>query len=132
MNNVKIIKIPNILDRRGNLAHIENKGIIPFSVKNVFYLYDVPSGSKRGGHAHRKLQQLLIAVSGSFDVIINDGSTEETISLNRPNKGLLIPPMIWREMENFSNGSVCLVLASMKYDESDYFRDYKEYVENLK
>ncbi len=114
-------------DRKGNITPIYNSVSIPFDIQRVYYLYDIPSGSKRGGHAHKNLQQLIIAATGSFDVIINDGEKQKTFNLNRPNKGLYIPKMLWRELVNFSGGSICLVLASMVYDEYDYYRDRKEF-----
>ena len=122
------INIPKISDPdgRGNLSVLE-KDILPFAIKRVYYLYDVPSGSTRGGHAHKELQQFLIAVSGSFDVVVDDGNTRRTISLNRPDEGVLIPTRIWRELENFSSGAVCLSLVSDVYKESDYIRDYSEF-----
>ena len=126
IEDIQIIEIPKVHDERGNLAVIE-KNIIPFSIKRVYYLYDVPSDSFRGGHAHKKLQQFLVALSGSFDVHLKDGDLKKTITLNKPNKGLLIVPGIWREIDNFSSGSVCLVLASEEFNESDYIRDYKSF-----
>ena len=123
----KIIEIPKISDPRGNLAVIEND-VIPFTMKRVYYLYDVPSDAERGGHAHKNLQQFLIPLSGSFDVLLDNGFNKLTITLNKPNKGLLITPGIWREMTNFSSGSVCLVIASENYDEDDYIRDYQEFL----
>jgi dTDP-4-dehydrorhamnose 3,5-epimerase-like enzyme len=122
-NDIRLIEIPKICDSRGNLSVIEGD-TIPFVSKRVYYLYDVPSGGERGGHAHKEQLELLIAVSGSFDVVLNDGSFEKIITLNKPNIGLLIPIGIWRELENFSSGSVCLVLASDEFDEEDYIRDY--------
>ncbi|KIA85093.1 FdtA/QdtA family cupin domain-containing protein [Flavobacterium sp. AED] len=122
--DVQLIEIPKICDSRGNLSVIESD-TIPFVSKRVYYLYDVPSGGKRGGHAHKEQQELLIAVSGSFDVVLKDGNFERIITLNKPNVGLLIPMGIWRELENFSSGSVCLVLASDEFDEEDYIRDYQ-------
>lgn len=122
-NDIRLIEIPKICDSRGNLSVIEGD-TIPFVSKRVYYLYDVPSGGERGGHAHKEQLELLIAVSGSFDVVLNDGSSEKTITLNKPNIGLLIPIGIWRELENFSSGSVCLVLASDEFDEEDYIRDF--------
>lgn len=122
-NDIRLIEIPKICDSRGNLSVIEGD-TIPFVSKRVYYLYDVPSGGERGGHAHKEQLELLIAVSGSFDVVLNDGSSEKKITLNKPNIGLLIPIGIWRELENFSSGSVCLVLASDEFDEEDYIRDY--------
>lgn len=125
--DIKLISLPKIEDRRGNLSFIE-KDCIPFDIKRVYYLYDVPSGAYRGGHAHKNLQQFLIALSGSFEVILNDGKTKKTIMLNKPDVGLLIPSGIWRELDNFSSGSVCLVLASDIYEEEDYIRDFNEFV----
>lgn len=122
-----IIKLPKITDPRGNLTFIEGNRHIPFAVRRVYYLYDVPAGAVRGGHAHKKLEQFVIAASGSFTVITDDGSKRETFFLNRPDCGLYIPRMIWRELEDFSSGSICIVLASENYDESDYYRDYNEY-----
>jgi dTDP-4-dehydrorhamnose 3,5-epimerase-like enzyme len=124
--DVRILEIPKIQDRRGNLSVIEG-ATIPFISKRVYYLYDVPSGSKRGGHAHKKQQEFLIALSGSFDVILKDGKSTQTISLNKPNFGLLIVDGIWRELRNFSSGAVCLVLASDEFDEEDYIREYKNF-----
>lgn len=127
IHNLEIIKIPKIKDPRGNLAVIE-KNVIPFQIKRVYYLFDVPSGSKRGGHAHKNLTQFLVALSGSFDVVVKDGVEENRITLNNPSEGLLITAGIWRELENFSSGSVCMVIASIEYDENDYIRNFKRYV----
>jgi uncharacterized RmlC-like cupin family protein len=110
------------------LCFIEASKQIPFGIERVYFIYDVPAGSERGGHAHKKLQQLIIAVSGSFDIHLDDGIGKKTIPMDRGNQGLYICPMIWREIDNFSSGAVCLVLASYKYDEEDYFRDYKKFV----
>lgn len=121
---VKIIEIPKVHEERGNLAVIE-KDIIPFAVKRVYYLYDIPTDSNRGGHAHLKQESFIIALSGSFDVVIDDGFILQQIMLNKPDKGLYIPTGIWRELKNFSSGAVCLVLASTEFDESEYIRDYK-------
>lgn len=129
--NYKLIDIPKINNTKGNIGVIEND-TIPFDVKRVYYLFDVPSGAKRGGHAHKKLKQVLIAISGSFDVVLKNGKSKEIISLNRPDKGLLIENNIWRELENFSSGSVCLVLASEEFLENDYIRSYKDYLSNIK
>lgn len=127
----KIIELPKIEDPRGSLTFIEGGNHIPFDIQRVYYLYDVPGGAARGGHAHKKLSQLIIAMSGSFDVILNDGKNNKRVHLNRSYYGLYVCPMMWRELDNFSSGSVCMVLASNKYDEDDYYRDYAEYVEAL-
>jgi len=129
--NYKIIDIPKINNSKGNIGVVEND-TIPFDVKRVYYLFDVPSGAKRGGHAHKKLKQVILAISGSFDVVLKDGKSKEIITLNRPDKGLLIENNIWRELENFSSGSVCLVLASEEFSEADYIRNYKDYLSFLK
>ncbi|MBA4040211.1 MAG: hypothetical protein C0474_00100 [Sphingobium sp.] len=123
-----MIELPKITDPRGNLTFIEGGGHVPFDINRVYYLYDVPGGAERGGHAHKKLHQLIIAMSGSFDVILNDGVSDRQFHLNRSYRGLLICPMIWRELNNFSSGSVCMVLASHHYTEDDYYRDYDEYL----
>lgn len=115
-------------DRKGNLSVVENGKEVPFDVKRVYYLYDVPGGESRGGHAHKALCQLIIAASGSFSVTLDDGKDKKTFVLNRPYQGLLVVPGIWRTLDDFSSGSVCMVLASEKYDEGDYIRDYKEFV----
>ena len=128
IQDVKIIDIPKIIDSqgRGKLSVIE-KDIIPFDIKRVYYLYDVPSDAYRGGHAHKNLIQFMIPLSGSFDVLVDDGNSKKKIMLNKPNKGLLIPSGIWREMDNFSSGSICMVLASDYFNEEDYFRSYREF-----
>lgn len=123
----KFIDLPVVADPRGNLCVIEGGRDAPFDVARVYYLYDVPSQSVRAGHAHKALQQLLIAVSGSFDVRLHDGMRDERVTLNRPDRGLLVGPMLWRDIDNFSSGSVCLVLASMYYDEADYIRDFDDF-----
>lgn len=123
-----LINLPVISDPRGNLSFIESDTHVPFGIARVYYLYDVPSGSVRAGHAHKALHQLLIAVSGSFDVRLHDGVSEERVTLNRPHVGLHIGPMQWREIDNFSSGSVCLVLASTPYDEADYIRDFDAFL----
>ncbi len=127
INDAITIEIPKVHDTRGNLSVIEND-VIPFAVKRVYYLYDVPSGSRRGGHSHKEQQEFLVALSGSFDVVLNDGSEQKTATLNRPNQGLLIPSGIWRELENFSSGSVCLVIASEVFEEADYIRDFEAFL----
>jgi hypothetical protein len=108
---------------------VENGQTLPFDVKRVYYLYDVPGGEERGGHSHKQLKQFILAISGSFDVIIDDGVNQRTVTLNRPYKGLLIVPGIWRVINNFSSGAVCFVMASEHYDEADYLRDYDEFLE---
>lgn len=113
---------------KGNITVVENGSTIPFHVKRSYYLYDVPGGESRGGHAHKGLSQLIVAASGSFNVILDDGKIKRTFTLNRPYQGLLVVPGIWRELDNFSSGSVCLVLASMKYDAEDYLRDYSDFL----
>jgi hypothetical protein len=123
----KIIDLPKIADPRGNLTFVEGGKHIPFDIRRVYYLYDVPGGAERGGHAHKGLHQLIIAMSGSFDVVLDDGVDKKRIHLNRSYNGLYVGPMIWRELDNFSSGSVCMVLASNLYDESDYYRDYGDY-----
>lgn len=115
-------------DRKGNITVVENGKDIPFDVERCYYLYDVPGGESRGGHAHKELCQLIVAAGGSFDITLDDGNVKRTITLNRPYHGLLVVPGIWRELDNFSSGSVCLVLASHKYDENDYIRDYGEFL----
>ena len=115
-------------DRKGNISVVENNKDIPFEVKRVYYLYDVPGGESRGAHAHKELSQLIIAASGSFTVTLDDGNVKRTFLLNRPYQGLYIKPGIWRDLDDFSSGSVCLVLASHPYDENDYIRDYEEFI----
>lgn len=129
IDSTSIIEVPKIIDenRRGNLSVIE-KDTLPFKIERVYYLYDVPSDAFRGGHAHKNLKQFLIPISGSFDVVLKDGINSKTVTLNKPNKGLLIVPGIWRELENFSSGAICLVLASNTYDEDDYIREFTEFV----
>jgi hypothetical protein len=128
--NIALIEIPKIENILGTIGVIE-KNTLPFEMKRVYYLYDIPSSANRGGHAHKNLKQVLIAISGSFDVIVKDGVAEEKITLNKPNVGLLINTNIWRELDNFSSGAVCLVIASAIFDESDYIRDYQEFLDFL-
>ena len=126
-----IIDIPKKENPKGNIAIIEG-ATLPFEIKRVYYLFDVPSSAQRGGHAHKNLKQVLIALSGSFDVVLKDGKNKKVVTLNKPDKGLLIQSNTWRELENFSSGAVCLVLASAEYDEEDYIRSYKDYKNYLK
>lgn len=127
LSDCAVIELPRISDPRGNLTFIESNNQIPFGIERVYYLYDVPGGAERGGHAHKQLHQLIIAASGSFSVTLDDGSVKRSFFLNRSNYGLYICPMIWRELHDFSSGSVCTVLASRKYEEEDYYRDYAEF-----
>lgn len=127
IDDCSLLDLKIVHDTRGNLTVVEGGVDVPFSIERAYWLYDVPGGASRGGHAHRRLIQLIIAASGSFDVILDDGSNRRTVALNRSYHGLLVPQMIWREITNFSSGSVCVVLASEHYDESDYFRDYEEF-----
>lgn len=127
-----MLEIDKHHNEKGNISVVENDKTIPFSVKRVYYLYDIPGGEYRGGHAHKELQQFIVAASGSFDVIVDDGETRRTFTINRPYRGLLVVPGIWRELDNFSSGSVCLVLASTEYSEEDYIRDYSEFKEYKK
>lgn len=123
-----IIELDKHHRESGNISVVENNTTVPFAVKRVYYLYDVPGGESRGGHAHKELYQLIVAASGSFNVTLDDGSVKRTFTLNRPYQGLLIVPGIWRTLDDFSSGSVCLVLASMEYNEKDYIRDYNEFI----
>ncbi len=131
IDECKIINLPKINDPRGNLTFIENEKHIPFQIKRVYYLYDVPGGESRAGHTHKNLHQFLIAASGSFDVIVYDGKENKRFHLNRSYYGLYVPSLIWREIDNFSSGSVCLALASQLYDEDDYLRDYDSFIKYL-
>lgn len=130
IDNCKIVELPKITDPRGNLTFIEGGDHIPFDIQRVYYLYDVPGGAERGGHAHKGLHQLIIAMSGSFDVVLDDGKNKKRVHLARSYYGLYVCPMIWRELDNFSSGSVCMVLASNKYDEADYYRNYNEFMKD--
>ena len=128
LDKCKVIDLPKISDPRGNLTFVEGNNHVPFDIKRVYYLYDVPGGAERGGHAHKALHQLIIAMSGSFDVVLDDGKKKKRIHMNRSYNGLYVCPMIWRELDNFSSGSVCMVLASNIYEESDYYRNYYKYL----
>lgn len=128
----QLVELPKITDPRGNLTFVEARRSVPFDIERIYYLYDVPDGARRAGHGHRALSQLMIAMSGSFDVLLDDGSSKRKYHLSLPHVGLYIAPMIWRELENFSSGSVCVVLASAYYDPSDYFYDYKDFLKAVK
>ena len=128
----EMVDLPKISDPRGNLTFVEANNHVPFDIERAYYLYDIPGGAVRGGHAHKELRELIIAMSGSFDVVLDEGYGRERIHLNRSYSGLFVGPMVWRELDNFSSGSVCLVLASTPYDESDYYRDYGEFQRALR
>jgi len=132
LDDCKIIDLPQITDPRGNLTFIEAQRNIPFEIKRVYYLYDVPGGATRAGHGHKTLQQLIIAMSGSFDVFLDDGFSKKRYHLNRSYFGLYVAPMMWREIDNFSSGSVCMVLASAHYEEADYYRYYADFLSAAK
>lgn len=123
-----VIPLSKIHNRAGNITIVEGNSNVPFSIQRIYYLYDIPSGENRGGHAHKELYQLIVASSGSFDVLLDDAINKKIVRLDRPNYGLMVVPGIWRELMGFSSGSVCLVLASIKYDEADYLRDYTEFI----
>ena len=127
MENIKLIDLPKILDERGNLSFIEYPKHIPFEIKRVYWIYDVPGGEKRGGHAYKQLSELIIAISGSFDVTVDTGNDIKKFSLNRSYQGVYIPKMVWRSLDNFSTNSLCLILSSDEYDENDYIRDYDKF-----
>ena len=129
ISDCRILELPKIHNRAGNITPVESGVIIPFEIARVYYLYDIPSGVMRGGHAHKKLYQLIVAASGSFDILLDDGENKKVINLNRPNFGLNIIPGIWRELLNFSSGACCLVLASHIYEMDDYIRDYHQFIE---
>lgn len=131
LKHCRMIELPKIQNQKGNLTFVEGKRHVPFDIKRVYYLYDVPGGAERGGHAHKKLHQFMIAMSGSFDVVLDDGAEKKRYHLNRSYQGLYIGPMIWRELDNFSSGAVCMVLASDVYKESDYYRRYADYQKAL-
>lgn len=132
LDKCKILTLPKISDPRGSLTFVEANRHVPFEIRRVYYLYDVPGGAERGGHAHKGLYQLIIAISGSFDIHLDDAFSKKTIHMNRGYSGLLVCPMIWREIDNFSSGAICMVLASNFYDESDYYRDYERFVLDAK
>jgi len=131
LDDCKLLELPKIANPQGNLTFIEGDGHVPFEIKRVYYLYDVPGGSERGGHAHKTLHQFMVSMSGSFDVTLDDGRQKKTWHLNRSYYGLYIGPMIWRTLDNFSSGSVCLVLASEVYQVPDYIRDYDEFLRRV-
>jgi hypothetical protein len=132
IDDCEIVDLPKITNRRGNITPVEGGKDIPFDIARVYYLYDVPGGSMRGGHAHKDLEQVLVSVMGAFDVVLDDGHHRKTVHLDRAYYGLFIPRMIWRELDNFSSGGICLVLASLPYDESDYYRDYEDFIKTLR
>jgi WxcM-like, C-terminal len=132
LDDCQITELPRIQDARGNLTFVENHRHLPFDIKRIYYLYDVPGGADRGGHGHKKLHQLIIAMSGSFDVVLDDGFTQKRMHLNRSYFGLYVCPMTWRWLDNFSSGSVCLVLASDFYDEADYYRNYDDFLRDVR
>jgi hypothetical protein len=123
-----ILPLNKIHNRAGNITIVEGQANVPFDVKRIYYLYDIPGGEDRGGHAHRELQQLIVAASGSFDVLLDDGINKKVVTLNRPDYGLMVVPGIWRELMEFSSGAICLVLASLYYDELDYVREYDDFL----
>ena len=127
VDECRLVDLPVVRNPQGNLTFIEGKRHVPFDIARVYYLYDVPGGAERGGHAHRQLQQLLVAMSGSLEIVIDDGAARKSVRLNRSYIGLYMPSMIWRELTDFSSGSVCMVLASAPYEEADYIRDYDEF-----
>ena len=132
LENCRILHLPKISDPRGNLTFAEGKRHIPFEIRRVYYLYDIPGGATRGGHAHKELHQVIIAASGSFDVHLNDGLSQKTVHLNSAHKGLYLCPMIWRVIDNFSSGAVCFVLASNFFSEDDYYREYSKFIEDAR
>lgn len=132
VDQCKLFSLPKFNDERGSLSFVEGNVQIPFAIERLYYLYDIPSNAARGAHAHKELHQLMIAMSGRFDVILDDGSRQERVTLSSPDQGLYICPMIWRDLENFEPGSVCAVLASARYEEADYYRNYEEFQANRK
>jgi dTDP-4-dehydrorhamnose 3,5-epimerase-like enzyme len=131
IEDCQMIDLPRVNDPRGNLTFVESGRHVPFEIKRVYYLYDVPGGAERGGHAHKHLRQLIVAMSGSFDVHLDDGRAKKMVHLNRSYNGLFVCPMTWRELSNFSSGAVCLVLASNFYDDDDYYRDYAQFEKDV-
>jgi hypothetical protein len=131
LSDCRLIDLPKIIDERGNLSFIESGVHIPFDIKRVFYLYDVPGGSDRGSHAHKNLHQFIVAMSGSFDMVLDDGKDQKRFLLNRSYYGLYVSPMMWSRLDNFSSGAVCMVLASERYYEDDYYRNYADFIEAL-
>jgi dTDP-4-dehydrorhamnose 3,5-epimerase-like enzyme len=129
VDDCQLLRLPQVNDGRGSLSFIEAQRHVPFVFERIYYLYDIPCGSMRGAHAHKQLEQLMIAISGSFDVELDDGFAKKTVHLSRPDEGLYICPMIWRDLKSFSDGAVCMVIASKKYDEADYFRSYGDFLE---
>ncbi|RHD63692.1 sugar 3,4-ketoisomerase [Bacteroides uniformis] len=129
LSDVKIIQLPKFVDERGNLSFVEEKNHIPFKIERTYWIYDVPGGERRGGHAYRENQEFIVALSGSFDVVLDDGVEKKCYSLNRSYYGLYVPQGLWREMDNFSTNSLAVILSSTKYDENDYIRDYNEFIE---
>ena len=132
LDDCRLLEFPTVPDHRGNLAFIEGSRHVPFPIARVYYLYDVPGGAVRGGHAHRALHEVLIAITGSFDVTLDDGQTKRTWTLRQSNRGLHVLPMAWRELTNFTSGSICVVLTSLPYDETDYIREYSEFLAEMK
>jgi dTDP-4-dehydrorhamnose 3,5-epimerase-like enzyme len=132
IENCRIIELPKIADPRGNLSFIEGGRHIPFEIKRVYYLYDVPGGSHRGSHAHQNLHQFIVAMSGSFDVVLDDGKEKKRFHLDRSYYGLYVGPMLWRDLDNFSSGAVCMALVSEHYDEADYIRDYDKFLATVR
>lgn len=128
LSDCRLVELPRVEDRRGNLTFIETGNHLPFAIRRVYYLYDVPGGYERGAHAHKRLEQLIVAMSGSFDVVLDDGDARQRFHLSRPYYGLYVSPMTWRLLDNFSSAGVCMVLASQVYDEVDYIRDYDEFL----
>jgi hypothetical protein len=132
IDDCRVIDLLKISNRRGNITPVEGENHVPFDIERVYYLYDVPGGSIRGGHAHKELQQLVVSVMGAFDVVLDDGFRKKSVRLDRAYFGLYVPNMIWRELENFSSGGICLVLASLPYDEADYYRDYGKFIDAVR